>query len=40
MVVDTQSPAIINAIHDAVGVWVDSLPATPDKVLRLIKDKK
>lgn len=40
MVVDTQSPAIVNAIYDAVGVVVDSLPATPEKVLRLIKEKK
>ncbi len=40
MVVDTQAPAIVNAIYDAVGVVVDSLPASPDKVLRLIKAKK
>lgn len=40
MVVDTQSPAIVNAIYDAVGVWVDSLPATPDKVLKLIREKQ
>lgn len=37
MVVDTQPPAIINAIYDAVGVEVDSLPATPEKILRLIR---
>ena len=40
MVMDTQSPAIVNAIYDAVGVVVESLPATPDKVLRLIKEKQ
>ena len=40
MVVDTQSPAIVNAIYDAVGVVVESLPASPDKVLRLIKEKQ
>lgn len=34
------APAIINAIHDAVGIWVMDLPATPDKVLRLIKEKE
>jgi CO/xanthine dehydrogenase Mo-binding subunit len=40
MVVDTQSPAIINAIYDAVGVLVESLPASPEKILRLIKAKQ
>ena len=34
------APAIINAIHDAVGIWVVDLPATPEKVLRLIKEKE
>ena len=32
--------AICNAIYDAVGVRVTSLPATAEKVLRLIKEKK
>jgi CO/xanthine dehydrogenase Mo-binding subunit len=40
MVTNTQAPAIVNAIYDAVGVSVDSLPATPEKVLRLLKAKK
>jgi CO/xanthine dehydrogenase Mo-binding subunit len=40
MVTNTQPPAIVNAIHDAVGVWVDSIPATPEKVLRAIKAAK
>ncbi|MEE8433752.1 MAG: molybdopterin cofactor-binding domain-containing protein [bacterium] len=31
-------PAIINAIFDAVGVRVTSLPATPEKVLMAIKN--
>ena len=26
------APAVINAIKDATGIWVTSLPATPDKV--------
>ena len=30
-------PAIANAIHDAVGVRIKSLPITPDKVLRELK---
>jgi CO/xanthine dehydrogenase Mo-binding subunit len=40
MVTNTQAPAIVNAIYDAVGVVVESLPATPEKVLRLIKEKR
>ncbi len=31
------TPAIINAIQDAAGVWIESLPATPEKVFRAIK---
>jgi len=26
------APAVINAIHNACGVWVTELPAVPDKV--------
>src|SRR5262245_8450999 len=33
-------PAIMNAIYDAVGVRIMSLPATPEKVLEAIKRKK
>jgi CO/xanthine dehydrogenase Mo-binding subunit len=39
MVTNTQSPAIVNAIYDAVGVLVDSLPAAPEKILRLLDEK-
>jgi len=28
------APAIISAIHDAVGIWFDSIPVTPEKFLR------
>lgn len=31
------TPAIINAIYDAVGVRIISLPATPEKILNKIK---
>jgi CO/xanthine dehydrogenase Mo-binding subunit len=33
-------PAIMNAIHDAVGVRITSLPATPEKVRMAIRDKE
>jgi CO/xanthine dehydrogenase Mo-binding subunit len=31
------APAILNAIYDAVGVRIFSLPATPEKILRALK---
>lgn len=37
---NTAAPAIINAIHDAVGVWITELPATPDKVLFALKQSQ
>jgi CO/xanthine dehydrogenase Mo-binding subunit len=33
-------PAIMNAIYDAVGVRITSLPATPEKVLEALKNKR
>jgi 4-hydroxybenzoyl-CoA reductase subunit alpha len=33
------APAIANAIYDAVGVRIDEVPLTPDKVLRAIRAK-
>jgi CO/xanthine dehydrogenase Mo-binding subunit len=35
-----QAPAIINAIHDATGVWVRDLPATPEKLLRALREQQ
>ncbi|MEO8348665.1 MAG: molybdopterin cofactor-binding domain-containing protein [Acidobacteriota bacterium] len=32
-------PAVANAIHDAVGVRVDEIPVTPEKVLAALKAK-
>jgi putative selenate reductase molybdopterin-binding subunit len=34
------APAIANAIYDAVGVRVRDLPATPEKVLALLRAKR
>ncbi len=31
------APAILNAIYDAVGVRIKSLPATPEKIIRALK---
>jgi 4-hydroxybenzoyl-CoA reductase subunit alpha len=33
-------PAIANAIYDAVGVRIDSLPITPEKVLAALQEKR
>jgi len=30
---DVGAPAVVAAIHDATGVWVDDLPATPERIL-------
>ena len=32
------SPAIANALYDAVGVIVSDLPLTPERVLRAIRE--
>jgi CO/xanthine dehydrogenase Mo-binding subunit len=34
------APAIVNAIYDAVGVWINELPVTPEKVLVAIEAKR
>jgi CO/xanthine dehydrogenase Mo-binding subunit len=37
---NAQPPAIASAIHDAVGVWVTEMPATPERVLRALEAKE
>jgi 4-hydroxybenzoyl-CoA reductase alpha subunit len=32
-------PAVVNAIYDAVGIRIDEVPATPEKVLAALKSK-
>ncbi len=36
----TAPPAVINAIHDATGVWIKELPAQPEKVFWALKEKR
>ncbi|MGC8788170.1 MAG: xanthine dehydrogenase family protein molybdopterin-binding subunit, partial [Anaerolineae bacterium] len=31
------APAILNAIHDATGIWLDRLPATAERVLQHLR---
>ena len=33
------APAVINAIHDAIGVWIHEIPATPERILEAIRQK-
>jgi 4-hydroxybenzoyl-CoA reductase alpha subunit len=33
-------PAVVNAVYDAVGVRVDEVPITPEKVLKALKKKE
>jgi len=33
----SMAPAIAAAIHDAVGVWLNELPITAERVLRAMK---
>ncbi|MCL4561154.1 MAG: xanthine dehydrogenase family protein molybdopterin-binding subunit [Chloroflexi bacterium] len=33
------APAITAAVHSAIGVWIDSFPLTPERVLTAIKEK-
>jgi CO/xanthine dehydrogenase Mo-binding subunit len=39
MASNAQPPAIVNAIHDAVGVWITELPAKPERVLRVMRER-
>lgn len=40
MTANTASPAITNAIYDAIGVWIDDMPVSPEKILRALEAKK
>lgn len=40
MTANSPLPAIVNAIYDAVGVWITDLPVTPEKVLRALEEKE
>ena len=40
LAISPPAPAIANAIHNAVGVWINQLPITRKKVLEAIQQKK
>ena len=31
------APAVVSTIHDALGIWLTSLPATPAKIFKALK---
>lgn len=33
------APAVINAIHDATGAWVNEIPATKERILKAMQEK-
>ena len=35
----TYAPAVVAALHDATGVWLDTFPLTPDLVLSRLADQ-
>ena len=35
---DVGAPAVVAAIHDATGVWIHDLPATPERILAALHD--
>lgn len=40
LAITATAPAVIDAIHNAVGVWITELPASPDKVLLALTKKE
>ncbi len=40
MTANPPSPAVVNAVHDAIGVWITDIPITPEKVLRALEEKE
>ncbi len=36
---DVGAPAVVAAIHDAVGVWIHDLPASPERILAALAAK-
>lgn len=40
MTANVPAPAIVSAIHDAVGVWIDQIPVTPERLLRALQGKE
>ena len=40
MTANPPGPAVVSAVHDAIGVWITDIPITPEKVLRALEKKE
>jgi CO/xanthine dehydrogenase Mo-binding subunit len=40
MTANPPGPAVVSAVHDAIGVWITEIPITPEKVLRALEVKE
>ncbi|HTP66289.1 MAG TPA: molybdopterin cofactor-binding domain-containing protein [Geobacteraceae bacterium] len=40
MTASAPAPAILSAIHDAIGAWITDYPATPERVLRALAESR
>jgi CO/xanthine dehydrogenase Mo-binding subunit len=39
MPLSAAAPSIVNAIYDAVGIWIHELPVTPEKIRKALEEK-
>lgn len=39
LAISPTSPAVVNAIHDAAGIWIEDLPITREKILTALNSK-
>lgn len=40
MTASVAAPAILGAIHDAVGVWIGEIPVSPERLLRALEQQR
>lgn len=40
MTANPPGPAVVSAVHDAIGVWITDIPITPEKVLKALEAKE
>jgi CO/xanthine dehydrogenase Mo-binding subunit len=38
--ISLSAPSVVHAVYNAVGVWVNSLPVLPEKIIRAMKEDK
>jgi putative selenate reductase molybdopterin-binding subunit len=39
LTIDGVAPALVNAVHNAAGVWIHELPLKPERVWQALHDK-